>query len=196
MTTTRKLGWTIRAIDTTGALLLGGCIAAFVWLLFIHGDRYANEVTQLTRTRMDAKQGRIAMAAACDTQHDRLERSRRELSATGQLPDHPPVETYFQHLSQLATQFGLKVYRHHPLASRQYPGLVEHRFAYELGGGYRNLTQFLKAVEQTEFWGDVSYLKLERRSPRPSTEGNARFASLTISLFSAPPPKPQHRGDT
>ena len=50
-------------------------------------------VRRTTGEQRLAQRARIVLAAACETQRERLERYRRELSATGQLPDRPPVET-------------------------------------------------------------------------------------------------------
>ncbi len=50
-----------------------------------------------------------------------------------------------------------------------------------------DITRFLRAVEETGFWADISYLKVEQGPGPPRGESTQRIASLTISLFSALP---------
>jgi hypothetical protein len=77
------------------------------------------------------------------------------------------------------------VVRHNPLGPRSYPGLLEQRYAYEVIGTQPDLARFLRAIEDAEFWADISYLKIDggkRQGGEPTDECDAL---LTISLFSA-----------
>jgi hypothetical protein len=61
------------------------------------------------------------------------------------------------------------------------------RYAYEITGAMPDIARFFRAVEQTEFWADISFLKVDQGAG-PLQAGSARrVASLTISLFSALP---------
>ena len=113
----------------------------------------------------------------------------------GRLPTGTSVESYFQELSALALQNRLRVVRHNPLMARSYPGLLEQRFAYEVVGTLSDLAQFFKAIERTDFWADVSYLRIgDGRGSGRSGQRAMRTAVLTISIFSATPEsgQPEH----
>jgi len=80
---------------------------------------------------------------------------------------------------------GLRIVKHHPLSARQYPDLLEQRYAYEVTGSLPDLVEFLKSIENTDFWADVSHLKVDRGKRRKDAVSDERNAALTISLFSA-----------
>ncbi|MFQ5495959.1 MAG: hypothetical protein ACE5EX_11325, partial [Phycisphaerae bacterium] len=104
------------------------------------------------------------------------------------------VEAYFEALSAMAARHQLRVIRDHPLGPRHYPGLVEQRFLYEVTGATANLMRFLKDIESTSFWVDVSYLRIWSNEGAGNRAADKRKAVLTLSLFSAPPPE-KNAGD-
>ncbi len=175
------------AIDFVGACAVSACIFTFGWLTVIRGDEVSARIDDLTQTVQTAKQELVALRGTRDRRRIVLGDRRAELASGGRLPDHAPIERYFQTLSALAIQHRLRVRRHHPVSPRHYPGLLELRYAYELSGAMPDITRFLRAVEGTEFWADISFLKVEQGPGPPRGESTQRIASLTISLFSALP---------
>jgi hypothetical protein len=119
-----------------------------------------------------------------------LKERQVELATSGQLPAQIPIEEYFQTLSRLAGRHHLRVVRHNPLGPRSYPGLLEQRYAYEVIGTMPDIARFFRAIEDAEFWADISYLKIDGGPPSADQGGeptDERDAILTISLFSAAP---------
>ncbi len=182
---TRRKGLSLLLLDAIGACLLAGAFLTAAWLTFVHNEHATVEVNELTELISTATQDLKALQTAEERQRAILKERQSELTAGGQLPAKIQIEEYFQTLSRLAAQHNLRVIRHNPLASRSYPGLLEQRYVYEVIGTMPDLARFFKAIEDAEFWADVSYLKIDggrRNSGEPTDE---RVASLTISLFSA-----------
>ena len=175
------------AIDALGGSITAVFVLVFLWLVLIQNRATTSEVKQLGLTVQTARNGFAQVRGACDRLRASLASHQDELQRTGQLPDQPPVEEYFQTLSELASRNQLRVVGHSPLASRTYPGLLEQRFAYEVVGSAPDLISFLVAIEHTDFWGDVSYFTIDKGRPSAGGVVNRRAAALTISLFSAPP---------
>ena len=109
-------------------------------------------------------------------------RYQAELAAAGALPSQTPQETHLRELSGLAAQNHLSVVRQLPLSPREYPGVLEQRFAYEVTGTMPDLARFFKAVELSPSWTDISYLKMDQGKGTENTTG--RNALLTFSAFS------------
>ncbi len=189
MTVTRN--GPLLAIDLLGACALGVCVLAFGWLTVLRGDDVSANNADLTGAIQTAKRDLARYRSVRDRQRVILADRRAELASGGRLPDQAPIERYFQTLSTLAAQHRLRVRSHHPVSPRHYSGLLELRYAYELSGSMPDITRFFRSVEGTEFWADISFLKLDQ-GPGPPREGSSRrVASLTVSLFSALPVKPE-----
>jgi hypothetical protein len=152
----------------------------------VHNHQARREVKRLAQVISEARQDRRALETARDQQRVMLERNEAELAERGHLPDRAPVETYFRTLSAMALEHNVRVVRYNPLATRQYTGLLERRYAYEVTGSLPDLVRFLQAIEDTEYWADVSYMKLERGVGTEEVAANSRVAVLTISLFTTP----------
>lgn len=176
----------LRIIDVLGGCAVSACVFGFVYLTMVRTDRTAVKIRELTSSIQAARQDARVLAAARDRQRATLVRHQAELAGTGQLPAETPVEEYFQTLSKIASKHRLRVIRHNPLTPRRYPGLLERRYAYEVTGSMPDLVRFLKAIEETDFWADVSYLKVDRGTGPEHQVANRRVAVVTISLFSAP----------
>ncbi|MFH1107979.1 MAG: hypothetical protein V1790_02105 [Planctomycetota bacterium] len=181
-------------LDVLGAATLAACLLTSAWLTLFHSDHAVGELRDLRQTINSAAQDLSSLRAAADRQRATLKERQAELATHGQLPAHVPVEEYFQNLSRLAALHRLRVVRHNPLTSRSYPGLLEQRFAYEVMGTMPDLARFFRAIEEADFWADVSYLKIDggpRQAAARDQGGSVpttdeRVASLTISIFSAP----------
>lgn len=182
----RERNWSIWLIDGAGLTVVVAIMTSAVWLFAIRGDQTRGQIRTLVRVTAAARSDLEVLRQERGAQARLLGRRQRELSTQGRLPTETSVESYFQELSALALQNGLRVVRHNPLTARSYPGLLEQRFAYEVVGTLSDLGQFFKAIERTDFWADVSYLRIGdgQRSGR-SEKAATRTALLTISIFSA-----------
>jgi len=174
-------------IDVVCGCTVAACLVGSFWLITVRSDDASARVLQLQQAVNTTSQELAAFRGARDKQRSILARRKAELAVTGQLPELPPTEHYFQTLSDLAEQHDLKVRRHQPVTPRFYPGLLEQRYAYELSGSLPDLVRFFRSVEGSEFWADISYLKVEGGQGGRNINNGERIASLTISLFSALP---------
>jgi len=174
-------------IDVLGAGAVMACLTGFVWSIAIHNSQTVTEISELQQAVRNSQRELRRLDAARDRQATVLASRQAELVETGQLPSEAPVDQYFQTLSVLASQHSLRVVRHNPLTPCAYPGMLEQRYAYEVAGSMPDLIRFLRSIEGTEFWADVSYLKLNRGRGAEDVAVGARVAELTISIFSALP---------
>ena len=172
-------------LDALGASLSAAGLGAALWLFLIHNQHAASELRDYNQMIASATQDLAALRSAGDRQRATLKERQAELAGGGQLPVEISLEEYFQTLSRLAVQHRLRVVRHNPLTSRTYPGLLEQRYAYEVIGTMPDLARFFRAIEDAEFWADISYLKIHNGQPQGGETTEERIASLTISLFSA-----------
>jgi hypothetical protein len=161
--------------------------SALVWYTLLREDRTEAEIRELSQRINGVRQETGRLRSEGQRHRAVLATYREDLAETGQLPTETPIEAYFQVLSGLASEHGLRVVRHQPLAERVYPGLREQRYSYEVSGAFPQLVAFLHAIESTDFWADVSYLKVEGVPGQRAITQTERTALLTISLFSAPP---------
>ncbi len=191
----RSTQLTLRLIDIAGTCAVAACALGFFWATLVRGDQTANEVKGLESLVRVARRDTLAARDFRDRQRAALAERQAALAKRGHLPEEVPIEQYFQALSTIASKHRLRVIRYNPLSPRQYPGLVEQRYAYEVNGSFPDLLGFLRSIEGTDFWADVSYLKVERgRGPEVSA-ANERTALLTISLFAALPEDLESEGD-
>lgn len=174
-------------IDLVGGSLVAGCVCAFVWLMVGKSDLVRDEIRQTSRNLGSAKTELSRLQQEHNIQQASLTDRKAQQQRVGKLPPRAPTERYFQNLSKLADHHHLKVLRHHPLASVEYPGLLEQRFAYEVAGHWPDIVRFLKEIEMADAWADVAYLKVSRGGNSRGKESGERPIALTISMFSAPP---------
>lgn len=181
--------WPLRMVDILCGCIVAVCLSTLVWYTLIREDRTESEIQDITRRIHSIRRDTRRLRAEGQRYNAMLATYREELAETGQLPSETPIEEYFQTLSQLSSDHQLRVIKHQPLAPMEYNGLREQRYSYEVSGPFPKLVAFLKSIENTDFWADVSYLKLDAVKGRPS-EGADKSAHstalLTISLFSAP----------
>ena len=182
----RERNWSIWLIDGAGLTVVVAIMTSAVWLFAVSGERMRGQIRRLVRATAVARGDLEVLQREQGAQARLLSHRQRELSTQGRLPTETSVESYFQELSALALQNGLRVVRHNPLMARSYPGLLEQRFAYEVVGTLSDLGQFFKAIERSDFWADVSYLRIgDGHGKGRSKQAATRTALLTISIFSA-----------
>lgn len=176
----------VRAVDVVGGLVLAACVTGFFWLTFVQNDQTKNHIDDLRHVIDVARRDIRALERARAGQNRKLAEHQATLEQTGRLPERAPTEEYFKTLSKLAQQNSLRVIRLNPLGARIYPGLLEERYVYEVMGSMPNVVRFLEAIEQADYWADVSYLHLSRGIGDENSAIGKRRAELTLSLFSAP----------
>ena len=174
-------------LDALGASLSAAGLLVAFWMTFFHNEHATAELRDFTQMISSTTQNLAALRSAGDGQRATLKERQVELATSGQLPAQIPIEEYLQTLSRLAIQHHLRVVRHNPLGPRSYPGLLEQRYAYEVTGTMPDLARFFRAIEDAEFWADISYLRIDGGNRQGGEPTDERDAVLTISLFSAAP---------
>jgi hypothetical protein len=179
--------------------LAGGAISVFLllvaaWLGVIRQSDTASERDELISAIADTRENLFKLRRVRDAQQDSLNRMLAEGSSRGPLPDRAPVESYLQALAGLCAQHHVNVVSQHPLSPRNYPGLLEQRYAYDISGTAPDLLRFLRAIESLDYWCDVSYLSLERSQTHETQRMAKGAANLTLSLFSSSQSTVMERG--
>ena len=183
----RDRGLQLIITDVAGTGVLAVCLVAAGWLTFVRSNQTTQEINELRNRVGSDRRELISVRHRAEQATLELTKARTKLDAVGQLPARPPVERYSQTVLDLAARHQLRVIRQNPVASRAYPGLLEERYEYEMRGATRDFVAFFAAIEMTDYWGDISYLKIDSgASSRVGSTAN-RHASFTVSLFSAPP---------
>lgn len=172
-------------LDALGASLSAAGLVTALWITLFHSEHATSEVREYDLKIVSATKDLADLRSAVDRQRATLKERLGELATSGQLPEQIPIEEYFQTLSRLAVEHRLRTVRHNPLPPRSYPGLFEQRFAYEVIGTMPDLARFFKAIEDAEFWADISYLKIDGGQTPGDQPTDERNALLTLSLFSA-----------
>ncbi len=197
-------------VDAVGGGIVSLCAVGCAYLVFFHADHATQEIGELTSLISSATEDLATVRAALDRQQSIVKERQAELNSGRHLPTSIPLEEYLHMLSQLATQNKLRVVKQNPLSSREYPGLLEQRYAYEVLGSMPDLTRFFKDIEEADFWVDIAFVKIEQRQADPGAVHNAsmgeggesparpagpeRLAVLTVSLFSAVKQEPSPSG--
>lgn len=175
------------AIDALGAAISLGMLALGAWTALKPQDELGTSTRDLSAELAELKSQVGGLRASLAQQERLAEETRRELAAEGPMPSHTPPEEYLQTLSTLAAENRLSVLRQAPLGPREYPGLIEQRFTYEVAGAMSDLARFFRAVETSPCWTDISHLRVE---PVKDAVGTAeRTALLTFSVFSTAKPQ-------
>lgn len=178
--------WPIFAMDVIGGCITAACLLCMAWILIISTHQTSMEMDQLTKAQRVVHRQLSLLKNECDRKRSLIIQIQSNMDQTGKLPEHAPIEDYFQTLAVLANHHHLRVLRHNPLTGRSYPGLIEQRFLYEVSGSMPDLVRYFKAIEDTQYWADISYLKIDRGSRMYRSRSKDRVAQLTISMFTSP----------
>jgi len=179
----------VLVVDLVGAALMLVYISLFLSVTVLRASDTTDEIPRLERVIANNNRALGVLRTQLDESRAQLEHNRSTLAAHGKLPEDAPVEEYFSFLSSLADRYELRVLSQYPLGSRNYPGLLEHRFAFELTGSLAGLARFFKDIEDSPYWADVGYLKIHRARGVRDADPKDRQAQLTLCLFSAAPVK-------
>ena len=172
-------------VNLVGTGLMLVYVSLFMSLTVLRSDDTADEVPHLERVISEENRALSALRTRFERSRDQLQRNRGILAQHGKLPETAPIEEYFSFLSRLADHHELRVLSHYPLGVRQYPGLLERRFAFEVIGSLPDLARFFKDIEGSSYWADVGYLKIARPNAMHDADPKERQAQLTVCLFSA-----------
>jgi len=173
----------LMGVDLAGGALTALLLAWGAWTSLASSGEGVQTAKNLHAQIATAKTDLASLQTSLESQIAQEGKYRAELASAGAMPAPSPQETHLKVLSSLAAQNHLSVVRQLPLAPREYPGLLEQRFAYEVTGAMADLARFFKAVEASPGWTDIGYLKLEQGQRESSAE---RTALLTFSAFSLP----------
>jgi hypothetical protein len=173
-------------IDVLGTLTTVSLAALAAWLTFFAGTGPRGEIAVLREKITGAERRMAGLRVELTAERDLVAARSKELEATGQLPQDPVIEEDLQALADLAQRNSVSVLRVAPLTRKEYPGLLEIRYAVDAAGTLPDITRFLRSIELAPFWADVSHMKIESQA-LPNGEGTPRrLAQLTLSLFASP----------
>lgn len=176
----------VLGIDIACGILLAAVIGGFIWLAFLRDNSAQDELGKLNSRVKTTRNDIAALRAVLDEERKLFAARQAELKETGQLPSRIPVEQDLQTLSVLAKEHELSVVKVEPLPSREYPGLLETRYTFEALGNMPDITRFFKAIEEAEFWADVSYFQVRGRARSTGWSSSEELVvTLTISMFSS-----------
>lgn len=178
-------------IDLVGGALLVLMAALFLSMTVFAQDDTVAQIDTMDRSIAEARRSLALVRANMDQSDARLRLNQRRLASQGRLPEAAPVDDYFRYLSSIATQNHLTVRNQIPLGERQYPGLKETPFTYEVTGSWPDLIRFLEAIENAPYWADVGYLTIHPVADQPEV----RRAQLTVCLFSVTRPQETHASE-
>jgi len=187
----------VLVVDLLCGCVLAICVAGLMWMTLVRSDDSRGVIRTMESRVVEAQRELASVRAERDQRRTLLLERRQRLADSGQLPEKLPLVEYFQTVSRLAQSHDLRIVRQRPAPPREYPGLLEHRIEYEVSGSFPDLVRFLQSIEETDFWGDIGYLKVQGDNGPATERAPARLALLTFSLFSAlPPEKPEGDGST
>lgn len=186
--------WSVRLIDVTGCVAALACLLAAGWQTAVGQDRAHGEIRQLARLIQQARTDALRLQAAVEGQRELLARRQQELAALGsaaRTPMDTAAEQYFQMLSGLLAENGLHLVRQsmRDVATDARPSVRAQRYLYEVTGPLAGLLRFLKAIEESDFWADVSGLEISPLPVAPNGGSSqpgaatARIATLHLSLY-------------
>ncbi len=172
-------------IDAMGCMVASACLTTAVWFGWHRTNEAAQELGQWRRVVERVKHEVAQEHTRGDQWKTTISERKSQLKNRGRLPDRFPLEEYFQVLSQVANDNDVEIVQQSPLASQEYPGLLEQRSQLQVVASLPNLILFLRRIEQLDYWGDVSYLKMVKAPARQRSGVSKPSATLTISMFSA-----------
>lgn len=179
--------WRLRTFDFVGGALCATLVGIAAWLAFVHVGEAAQEVAAL-RTEIESTRHTLTtLEAAAQRQEAQVATRNLELGERGKLPAAAPVDQYLSVLSAAAAARQLTITSHSPGAQRRYGDVSELCIAFHVQGTSANLLRFMRDVEESPFWADIGYLRIEGGDAIGPPNTTLRRASFTFSLFAAVP---------
>ena len=179
----------MRAFDFGGGAICALLLIVAVWMALVHVGAAADEGTGL-RANVDSSRQTLTTLEAAALRQETLRVARQgELAERGKLPSAPPVEEYLSAMAAAATAQQLNVLGHSPGVQRRYGDVLEQCLSFQVSGTAANLLRFLRTVEESPYWADIGYLRVEGGDAIGPPALQMRRASLTFSLFAAAQPE-------
>jgi hypothetical protein len=171
--------------DLMGAALVCGVAALGVWSGCFHLQASSAHL-QRTREKL-VKTGEALADAESVLRREQLRRTQLadDIARRGALPQRSPVEDDLRDIALIARDSHVELVQVSPLASEQYPGLVELRYTVQTRGRFDGLLGFLRAFERSTLWADITSLEIGGGGRETSADEQAQNASLVLSLFAA-----------
>lgn len=177
--------WRLRLFDICGGALCAALVAVAGWLAFVHVGEAAQEVAALREQVESTRQTLTTVESAAIRQESLATARKAELGDRGKLPAAAPIDQYLSAMSAAAAAHNLTVIGHSPSAQRRYGDVFEQCISFQVQGSSANLLRFMRAVEDSPFWADIGYLRIEGGDSVGPPNSNLRRAALTFSLFAA-----------
>ncbi len=172
-------------LDLMGGTIVIAAIGALLYLSFGREHSAAHEVATLRSKLNETRRSLGDLKVLVENEEKALDEKRIELEKSGHLPVQPPIEEDLEKLSMLAANHGLSVVRVEPLPSRDYEGLLEMRYSFEVSGKMPNMTRFFRSIEEADSWADIGFFRIESSRSMNGDDPQELTAMLTISLFSS-----------
>jgi len=176
----------ILAVDCAGAAIAICLVAGALWYGLYHLSRSSSRIAQLSVRNADARSMLNDLGRAIDRQEDKAGSLDVELQQRGRLPATIPVEDNLNTIAQLARIHNVQVLGVAPRSSIRYPTLFEARYGMMCAGTYHDLVGLLYDIEQSDIWGDVSFLQVKTQPSHTAGDlDDLRAADLTLSFYSS-----------
>lgn len=184
----REFTWRLRVLDLAGGATCVLLVGAAAWLAFVHLGQ-AQQEAQVLRADVETARQTLSTVEAAGKRQETLVLARQgALAERGRLPDAAPVEEYRSAMVAAADAHQLTVLGYSLGASRRYGDVSEQCLLFQVSGAAANLMRFLRAVEESPFWADIGYLRVEGDDAIGPANSAPRRASLTFSLFASTAP--------
>lgn len=183
----KQSSWRLRAFDFLGGTICAALVGIAAWMAFVRVGEAGQQVAAL-RTEIESTRHTLTtLEAAAIRQEAQVATRNQELAERGKLPSAAPVDQYLSVLSAAAAAHNLTIISHSPGAHRRYGDVSELCVAFHVQGTSANLLRFMRAVEESPFWADIGYLRIEGGDAVGPPNTALRRASFTFSLFAAAP---------
>lgn len=177
----------LKVIHACGAAGVLACVTIFVIFSAANRERHAQENRALEAAMQQDQDHRQALLVARTT-HEKLHANHvAALANAGDPPLDVSLETYVEMIATIASKNKLRIIRHIPLQSRTYPGLFVRQFSIEVSGTFADLMEFLRTIEEINYWADVSHFKIDKPAGSAMLPSRVQSALVTFALFSAEP---------
>ncbi len=177
--------------DIAGTTIMLCLAAVATWCGAIHSPSVSGKLAEM-ETNLEKMESSLRNTEnAIRRKTVELGDLQADIESRGALPSKSPVETNLRNITRLARDNEVELISVKPSEEKAYPGLTEIKYAIEAKSGFRDLVQFLKDFEESEFWADVTKLKVETGSRNRVANDNTQSSELVLSLFAS-----QNQADT
>jgi len=179
----RKLQRPILVIDVAGTLLTAGIVVSAAWFSIFKPDTATSKMRvvagELAHMRAD-----LAQLQSLLDRHTRQRATlQQEAADKGRLTERSPAQHNLAAITGMAKKNGVRVLRVDPVAEVLYPNIQELRYRLETAGTYADHLRFLDEFEQSTFWSDLTFLKIEQTRADMLAFKPVRHGDLVVSFY-------------